>query len=180
MKKKDVRIPDHYFSAFQAVDFDMLKSAGYTNLLVDVDNTIARRDSDEVYGKAGKKILDLLDNNQGWKICLVSNIIFGKKREMRVRRIADSLGLPAITAMFFDRKPYPDPFLKGMKVLESEPENTAIIGDQVFTDIIGGNRLGLLTVLVKPLGPDHWTTVLMGRRRKESIILNKIGINIER
>ncbi len=157
----------------------MLELAGYTNLLVDVDNTIARRDSDEVEEKALRKILNLLDCNRGWKICLVSNIIFGKEREMRVRKIADSMGLPAITAKFFNRKPYPDPFLKGMKILESQPENTAIIGDQVFTDIIGGNRLGLLTVLIKPLGPDHWTTTLMGRRRKEGMILREKGITIE-
>jgi len=176
LKKNDDRIPDYYYSSFHTVDFDMLYERGYSNLLVDVDNTIANRDSDEVEEKAGNKILELLSEGRGWKICLVSNIIFGKKREMRVKKIADSLGLSYVTAMFFDRKPKPAPFLKGMDILQSRSENTAIIGDQIFTDIIGGNRLGLLTVLIKPLGPDHWTTTLMGSREKEKKILDVYNI----
>ncbi len=60
-------------------------------------------------------------------------------------------------------------------MMNSQPENTAIIGDQIFTDVLGGKRLGLYTILVRPLGEDHWTTRLTGRRRREIRILKRLG-----
>jgi len=38
-----------------------------------------------------------------------------------------------------------------MDILETTPGETAVVGDQLFTDILGGNRLGLFTVLVIPM-----------------------------
>lgn len=50
-----------------------------------------------------------------------------------------------------------------------------VIGDQLFTDIFGGNLLGMTTVLVKPLGRDPWWNVIRGRRRRERRILNSFA-----
>ncbi len=176
MKKSDPRIPDLHYNSFVEIDFQMLKSKGCTNLIVDVDNTIAVKNAVIPEEKTGKKIKELMENETGWKICLVSNIVFGKKREERVRKIAASINIPWVAAWLFDMKPNRKPFEKAMNILGSKPENTAVIGDQMFTDIVGGNRLGLFTILVNPLGPDHWTTCLTGRRNKETTILKENGI----
>lgn len=61
-------------------------------------------------------------------------------------------------------------------MMEAQPAQTAIIGDQLFTDIAGGNKLGLYTILVRPLGPDHWSTRLSGRRLREARILRALGL----
>jgi len=176
VKKKDHRLPDFYYSNIWNIDYNALQSRGYKNLIIDVDNTIAVRGSDKADERAARIMWELLDSGNDWKICLVSNIVFGKKREERVRIIAKSLGVPWVAAWIFDMKPNPGPFLNAMRILKSTQEDTVIIGDQIFTDIVWGNRLGLLTILVKPLGPDHWATNLSGKRNKERIILQKMGI----
>ncbi|HJL68889.1 MAG TPA: HAD hydrolase-like protein, partial [Prochlorococcaceae cyanobacterium Gl_MAG_24] len=43
---------------------------------------------------------------------------------------------------------------KVMKQLQFEPSEVAIVGDRIFTDVLAGNRLGLYTVLVRPLRAD--------------------------
>ena len=176
MKKSNPKLPDFYFNCFVDIDFDLLKSKGYTNLIIDVDNTIAVKGATIPVENAGNKIRELLRQENAWKVCLVSNIVLGKKREERVAKIADSINVPWVAAWLFDMKPNPTPFLKAMKILDSKAENTVVIGDQMFTDIVGGNKLGLLTVLVNPLGTDHWTTNLTGRRNKEKRILKENGI----
>lgn len=176
MHKSDLRLPDYYFDSFIDIDFQMLKSKGYSNLIIDVDNTIAVKGAITPEENTGNKLRELLDQHNGWKICLVSNIVFGRKREERVRKIADSINVPWVAAWLLDMKPNPAPFRKAMKILGSKPENTLVIGDQMFTDIVGGNKLGLLTILVNPLGPDHWSTDLTGRRNKERKILKEHGI----
>lgn len=176
MNKSDPRIPDQYVDTLWDIDFEDLFSRGYRSLIIDVDNTIACRDSNRADPGAEKVIRELLDSDKGWKICLVSNIILGKKREMRVKEIGEQLNVPYVAAWFFDRKPLPQPFLRGMEIMNSTPETTAAIGDQMFTDVVGANRLGIYSILIKPLGPDHWTTILTGRRAKERKILVQMGI----
>lgn len=179
MHKKDPRLPDFYYDSFIETDFQMLRSKGYSNLIIDVDNTIAVKGALSPEKEIGIKIKELLKQKETWKICLVSNIVWGKKREERVRKIAESVNVPFVTAKLFEMKPNPAPFRRAMNILGSAPENTAVIGDQMFTDIVGGNRLGLLTILFNPLGPDHWATTLTGRRAKEKKVLKENGIRVE-
>jgi hypothetical protein len=58
-------------------------------------------------------------------------------------------------------------------MLDAKPEETAIIGDQIFTDILGGHRVGLFTILVPPLSSDEfaWTRLM---RKLERRVLKKV------
>ncbi len=58
------------------------------------------------------------------------------------------LGIPGLSKA---NKPSRRAFLQALDLLGSRPEQAAMIGDQVFTDVLGGNRLGLYTILVVPL-----------------------------
>ncbi|MFP4497750.1 MAG: YqeG family HAD IIIA-type phosphatase [Vulcanimicrobiota bacterium] len=179
MKEVNLEIyrPDLYYSGFCRIDFSLVKDKGIKNLIIDVDATIAHRDSDKPDIKAASIINELLELKTINRICLVSNIIMGKKREQRVAKIAEILGVPYVAANFFNRKPKPGPFNQGLKLIDASCENTAVIGDQLLTDIVGGNRLGMFTILVDPLGPPHWVTRLLQRHKKQAEIIKKLNLN---
>lgn len=174
MKSNKLLIPDLYYSTFWNVDFEQLAQKGYLNLIIDVDNTISKGKSPVAEEKSAQTIAKLKNSHHHFNFCLVSNIIFGKKRKQRVQKIADALDVPYVTATFFNRKPKPWAFEQAMKIMQSKPENTAVIGDQVFTDVLGGNQLNLFTILVKPLGSDHWATNLLGFRKRERKLLAQL------
>ena len=168
--------PDLYCHNIADVPFASLAKKNIVNICLDVDNTLAKRD----YLLIDYQTIKALDNarRKGHikNICIVSNISWGHSREERVRKIAEQLEIEHyFAARFWERKPGAKPFLEAMRMMNSQPENTAIIGDQIFTDVLGGKRLGLYTILVRPLGEDHWTTRLTGRRRREMHILKHIG-----
>ncbi len=177
MNRCEALLPDYYYADFAQISFKSLRDRGVRNLLIDVDNTIAQRKAGEVSPEYSDIIGNLMREDPPWRICLVSNIIFGSHRYRRVEKIAGQLKVPFVAAYFFNPKPGPRPFLLGMEKIDARPDNTAMIGDQLFTDVLGGNRLGLVTVLVKPMGSDHWATALLGRRKKESAILSSLNFN---
>lgn len=170
--------PDLYYSAFWKIDFEELAARGIRNLIIDVDSTIALQTSYHVDPLAAKTLRYVLETGLIEKACLVSNTMAGKRKEKRLEMMAQQFGIPFVAANFFHRKPNPKPFLKGLEYMDANPEETAVIGDQIFTDIQGGNRLGMFTILVKPLGPVHWTTVVLFRRFRERRILKKLGIEL--
>ena len=66
-----------------------------------------------------------------------------------------------------------------MKILELKPENIAVVGDQIFTDVYGGNRSKMFTILTKPIDTrDIWLTRL--KRPFEKIVLKKYLKGVEK
>jgi hypothetical protein len=51
-----------------------------------------------------------------------------------------------------------------MAIMGTRPATTALVGDQLFTDVLGGNLLGMYTILVEPLSPDEFPTTKLVRR----------------
>ncbi|MGH2425704.1 MAG: YqeG family HAD IIIA-type phosphatase, partial [bacterium] len=88
--------------------------------------------------------------------CIVSNNFAG-----RVRTLAEHLHVPVVIGAV---KPTPWAFRKAMKVMGTTPRETALVGDQLFTDILGGNLLGLRTILVDPLSAREFPTTMLVRR----------------
>ena len=168
--------PDLYCHNIADVPFASLAKKNIVNICLDVDNTLAKRDSLLIDYQTIKALDNARKKGHIKNICIVSNIIWGHSREERVRKIAEQLEIEHyFAARFWERKPGAKPFLEAMRMMNSQPENTAMMGDQIFTDFLGGKRLGLYTILVRPLGEDHWTTRLTGRRRREMHILKHIG-----
>ena len=69
----------------------------------------------------------------------------------RIGAVADSLGLPYTTSA---GKPRRAALRKVLNDLDLPPAQVALVGDRLFTDVLVGNRMGLFTVLVKPIDPD--------------------------
>mgnify|MGYP002564676039 CR=1 FL=1 len=82
--------------------------------------------------------------NTGVTLFVLSN----NRHADRPRIFCQALGIPFIGHA---GKPKADSFLQAMERMGVSPEQTAIVGDQIFTDVLGGNRAGVTTILVKPI-----------------------------
>lgn len=88
--------------------------------------------------------------------CIVSNNF-----SLRVRQVGAVLGIPVVG---WALKPVPVGFWRAMAIMGTRPATTALVGDQLFTDVLGGNLLGMYTILVEPLSPDEFPTTKLVRR----------------
>jgi HAD superfamily phosphatase (TIGR01668 family) len=133
--------PKYYFDKISDIDLNKLKQKNIDTILLDLDNTLVPWYNSYI----DPEIYNWLNNTKmnNFKVCIISNGV-----SIRVKRISKELGFPFISNAI---KPSTRAIVKALKMLNSKPENTVIIGDQIFTDILAGNRLGLTTILVKPL-----------------------------
>ncbi len=160
--------PNMYVSSIYSIHPEDLVNKNIKGIIIDLDNTLVPWDEKE----PNENLMDWFESifDKGIKFCMVSN-----NREHRVKLFADSLSIPYI----FDAvKPRKKAFLRGIKILGTNPSNTAVIGDQILTDILGGNRMGAFTILVKPMSSqEFWWTRLMRKIEKNIIsILIKKGL----
>lgn len=133
--------PDAYVSSVHAVDLDGLAARGVRALLLDLDNTLLPRDTNVVPDTLKDWAAELRD--RGFAVCLVSN-----NWHERVKRVADELGFELVDKAV---KPLPFAFLAALRRVGATRREAAVVGDQIFTDVLGGNALGMHTVLVQPL-----------------------------
>lgn len=123
------------------ISLDEMQALNKKAFILDLDNTITGWNSNDITAE----VLDwfVLIKERGFKACILSN-----NGEARVVQVADQLGIPFVHRA---QKPRRGAFYRAMEILEVTPDQTAVIGDQIFTDILGGNRAGLYTILVVPL-----------------------------
>lgn len=133
--------PRLYVSSLLEINLEKLKREGIKGFIIDLDNTLTPW-AENMVAPEIKKWVSLL-GAQGLKACLFSN----NEKKGREEVVA-LLGIPGI---FSARKPRRRAFYQALALLKTAPWETAVIGDQLFTDILGGNRLGLYTILVPPL-----------------------------
>lgn len=124
------------------IDLSALKAAGIQLLLADLDNTLVPYGvplpTDEV--RAWNDRL----KESGITLFVLSN----NRHADRPRIFSEGLGIPFIGHA---GKPKSDSFFKAMEQMGVTAAQTAIVGDQIFTDILGGSRAGVTTILVKPI-----------------------------
>ncbi|MBT9156817.1 MAG: Phosphoglycolate phosphatase [Firmicutes bacterium] len=138
---KHLLLPSMYVESIYHIDLAKLRARGIDTIISDLDNTLVPWVANQV----NPELKTWLENlkAQGFKVCLVSNAL-----ERRIAYFRAELNLPGLSRA---NKPSRRAFLQALALLNSRPETTAMIGDQVFTDVLGGNRLGLFTILVVPL-----------------------------
>ena len=134
--------PKVYVNSVYDIDLKKLKKLKkIKGIIVDLDNTLVAWGKKEV----SQKIIDWVKEAKklGLKICIVSNT-----NSKRVAELAKIFDIPYHSKYF---KPFSIAFNNGLKILDTKKSETMVIGDQIFTDILGGNRLKLLTILVTPI-----------------------------
>lgn len=130
--------PDYIFAKTTNITVEFLQEKGIEYLLLDVDNTLTTHGNPEPAPGIIPWLAKMQEN--GIKLIIVSNN-YGK----RVKPFADLLGLPCVS---FSAKPLSLGIRKAMKALGAQKHNTAMVGDQVFTDVIGGHLKGLMSIMV--------------------------------
>jgi len=152
--------PDLYYGSVRAIDLEVLARAGVRVLLLDLDNTVLPRDSNVVPDEMKEWAASLRE--RGFSVCLVSN-----NWHERVRHVAAELGFDLVDHAI---KPLPFAFLRALRLEKATAKEAAVVGDQLFTDILGGNMLGMRTVLVAPLSQTDLPHTLL-LRRLEALVL---------
>lgn len=156
----DVLSPDYYYRSIQDIDFALLRERGVTTLLVDLDNTLLPRNCEVATDEACAWARHAAD--QGMQVCIVSN-----NWHDRVAALAHEIGVPIVAKAL---KPFPKAFRRAGAITGAAKGEVAIVGDQMFTDVLGGKLFGAVTVLVTPLSSsDLLHTKLL--RRLERILL---------
>ena len=133
--------PDLYLTNIKEITLELLKKNKIKGLVLDVDNTLIDYDKNLIEG--AKKWCDNLKQNN-IKICILSNTNKVKK----VEKVAKILDLEYI---YFAHKPNKKGFHKAKDLLGLKEEEIATVGDQIFTDVLGGNKVGMYTILTKPI-----------------------------
>lgn len=146
--------PQLFVQSIYDIDLDGLVARGMQGLILDLDNTLVGWNQPA----ASEELIEWLKNvrHHNLKTCIVSN-----NMSRRVEQFGRGVGVMTIGRA---GKPGRRAFRLAMLKMGTRHHQTAVVGDQVFTDILGGNRLALFTILVQPMNErEFWTTQLVRR-----------------
>lgn len=141
--------PRLYCEKITTITPEFLKENNIKGLVLDVDNTMLDFN------------LKIVDGLKAWHDKIKANgvkciILSNSNKTTKVKMVADLLGIPYLKMAL---KPLKIGFKKAQKELDIPFENIAAVGDQIFTDVIGANRVKMFSILVKPLDKkDLWMT----------------------
>lgn len=151
--------PDHEQDSAYDIDYEGLYRKGYRGIIYDVDNTLVPHGA-----PADERAKALFDRLRliGYGTLLLSN-----NKEPRVKSFGDSVGSLYI---YKAGKPARRGYLQAMERLGTTPKNTLFVGDQLFTDVWGAKKAGILTYLTKPIHPKEEIQIVL-KRVLERIVL---------
>lgn len=134
-------IPDQIVNTVYDIDLNELQARGVRGIITDLDNTLVSAKTP----LATPKLVAWLNvvKDLGFQVIILSN-----NNSVRVKKFADPLGIPYIPAA---RKPTSRAFSEAIRQLGLQPEQAVVVGDQLMTDVLGGRRAGLHTILVTPI-----------------------------
>lgn len=141
--------PKLYLNSVKDITIEILEQNNLKGLILDVDNTLIDYDKNipdgvELWVNDLKKL--------GIKLFIVSN----SNHKEKVETVANKLDIQYI---YFAKKPLTGGIKKAQKLMELPKEQIGVVGDQIFTDVIGANRAKMFPILVKPIDEkDIWVT----------------------
>jgi HAD superfamily phosphatase (TIGR01668 family) len=142
----------------------LLRHHGLCGLLLDLDNTLIEYGSYEDRRELDGWVADL--HLADMKLYLLSNAMPERVRYWSERLGFDGVGLAS--------KPFPRAFRKAAETVGLKPEQMAMVGDQLFTDVLGGNLNGMFTIMVRPLADNALPHTKLARR-VERLVLKRYG-----
>jgi uncharacterized protein len=155
-----VVLPDIQVDSVLDVTPALLERHGVRAVLVDLDDTLIASNAEALSADAEGWLRSLLA--AGIAVAILSN---GERQ--RVARLGAQLGVPAFALV---GKPFAFAFRRGLAALGSVPAATAMVGDQLFTDVLGANCAGLTSILVRPLTPGKLPHTRVARRIERRIL----------
>lgn len=151
--------PDHEIESAYDIDYEGLYQKGYRGVIYDIDNTLVPHGA-----PADEKAIALFRrlHEIGYRTMLLSN-----NKEPRVRSFCDQVGSMYI---FRAGKPKTTGYENAMERMGTTAEDTLFVGDQLFTDVWGAKKAGIVTYLVKPIHPKEEIQIVL-KRKLERIVL---------
>lgn len=157
--------PYEYAESVFSLNFHKLYQLGYRGIIFDIDQTLV------AHGKETTAEIDELFRNIhkfGFRTLFLSN-----NEETRIQSFNKNIETLYINDA---NKPNPANYLKAVEMMEIKKEQALMVGDQIFTDILGANRSGIASIMVKYIDETHATKV-GPRRNLEKIILKFYHLN---
>ena len=152
--------PQYQANSILELNSDLLKKSGIKGVIFDLDNTLVEWKKDTLTPEVIHFISQLKE--EGFKLCILSNAL-----EHRVEVVAQTLNIPYVSRAV---KPRKSPFRKALEIMGTKPAETAIVGDQLFTDILGGNRMKLYTIWTPPLSSTEFLSTRAVRKIERLVI----------
>lgn len=137
-----------------------LKAKGIKGIITDLDNTLVAWDCPSATPQLVSWFKEL--QRQGILVTIVSN-----NNEKRVKAFSNPLGIPFI---FEARKPLTKAFKRALRNMGLKKDEVVMIGDQLLTDVLGGNRIGLHTILVVPVAQTDGLFTKINRKVERRIL----------
>ncbi|NBK97783.1 MAG: YqeG family HAD IIIA-type phosphatase [Erysipelotrichia bacterium] len=146
--------PNKYVKDYRYVDLVQLKKQGIKLIICDIDNTLVAHDESH----PNEAVIDFVNRVKatGFAFCLISNNF-----NERVTTFAQDLHVPTYPMA---KKPLKLTYRKIMKEMGYQASEIASIGDQIMTDVLGGNRMHMYTILTSPLVQRDITSTKINRK----------------
>ncbi len=160
-------IPNMYKKDILDIDYERLKNLGIKCLIFDLDNTIALIDEETIPTKVEELFKKI---KKDFQLVIISN-----NTKKRISVFCEPFDTPFVS---FAMKPLTFGFSKIKRKYGLEKEQMCMIGDQLMTDVLGGNIFGIYTILVDPLGKKDLKITSVNRFFENKIITKLAKMNI--
>jgi HAD superfamily phosphatase (TIGR01668 family) len=150
--------PQNYIESAYDIPYSDLYEQGFRGAIFDIDNTLVKHDAPA--NEHARKLFAEL-HQLGFKTMVLSN-----NGERRVKSFSDAVGSEYI---YYARKPRSRNYKKAMKIMGTDKDTTIFVGDQLFTDIWGANRVGMTNFLVKQIDKKEVIQIMI-KRHFEKIV----------
>ena len=151
--------PGEEVTSTYQIDYASLYRQGYRGIIFDIDNTLVPHGA-----PVDDRALALFEQLRmlGFQTVLLSN-----NKEPRVKGFAEQVKSPYL---YKAGKPGAKGYAKAMELMGTKKENTLFIGDQLFTDVWGANRLGIRTILTRPIDPREEFQIVLKRLLEKPVL----------
>ncbi len=163
--KKGLLMPTAAVRNVTDISLELIRELEIDAILLDVDNTLAPPTSHRAYDGVQEWISMLKENH-------IAVVICSNNYKKRVKPFSDSVGLDCVAMSL---KPLPFGFNRAKKKLKEKPQSVLVVGDQIYTDVLGANLAGMKSVLLVPRDEERGFTIWI-RRKLEVNIRKKIKI----
>lgn len=159
----DKLVPDKYFKSIYDINYKLLKKSGIKCLIFDLSNTL----EPEVVKTPSRKVKDLFEDlkNMGFKLVIMSNAF---KKD-----VTPFKELLCVDSCYLSFKPMKRKYKKVASVFNLTDTEIACIGDQLFFDILGANRMKYTSILVNPISADIYAASKINRKI-ENMFINRL------
>lgn len=128
-------------------------------ILLDVDNTLAPPTDTTPYEGVQQWIDEI--KAAGFAVVICSNNF-----NSRIRPFSDSIGLDCVSMSL---KPFPFGFNRAKRKLKEKPKSVVVVGDQIYTDVLGANLAGMKSILLMPQSEEHGFSIHIRRSMEKGV-----------